>query len=267
MKLALNALFAALLATLALAQQNNPLNPPVRGVITADEEKKIGVPNGPAPRLKNGKPDMSGVWQHPYVPDFTKSANGQQGVAELPFSTLGLAKWKAYDATQGDYTGNCLPFGLVRSVNSPDPLQIVQNDHDIAFLFEQNTWFHSVNTDGQPHPKEVDPTWHGNSVGHWDGETLVVDTIGFNGKTRLDTLGHPLSDKLHVIERFQRVDAGHIHYEITIDDPLFYTKPFTNVRTFTMRPDWHIMEYSCEENNKDVTGGHIKVWSGATPAP
>jgi hypothetical protein len=264
-RFALNTSIAVLLATSAFAQ--NTLDPAVRGVISKDKEKQAGVPTGPAPRLKNGKPDLSGVWEHPFVPDFTKNANGQQGTPELPYSADGLAKWKAYDPAQGDYTGNCLPFGLVRSVNSPYPIQIVQNERDIAFLFEQNTWFHSVPTDGRPHPKDVEPTWHGNSVGKWDGDTLVIDTIGFNGKTRLDTLGHPLSDKLHVIERLRRVDAGHINYEITIDDSAFYTKPFTNVRTFTLRPDWQLIEYSCEENNKDVTGGHIKVWTGTTPAP
>ena len=104
-------------------------------------------------------------------------------------------------------------------------------------------------------------------MGSWDGDTLVIDTIGFNGKTRLDTIGHPLSDQLHVIERFKRVDAGHIDYVMTVDDPLFYTKPFSNTRTFTLRPDWQLLEYSCEENNKDVTAGHIKVWTATTPVP
>jgi hypothetical protein len=266
-KITLSALCVLVFGTVALAQSSTTLTPQVRGVLEKSDEKAKGVPTGPAPTLKNGKPDMSGVWEHAYVPDFTRSANGQQGSPELPFSALGLEKWKAYDATQGDYTGNCLPFGLVRSANSPYPIQIVQNDHDIAFLFEQNTWFHAVPTDGRPHPADVEPTWHGNSVAKWDGDTLVVDTIGFNGKTRLDTIGHPLSDKLHVIEKLRRLDAGHISYEITIDDPLFYTKPFTNIRTFTLRPDWQLFEYSCEENNKDVTEGHIKVWTATTPVP
>jgi hypothetical protein len=266
MKFTLTTALAALLMP-ALFGQGNILDPKVRGVITKEQEQKIGVPTGPAPRLKNGKPDMSGVWEHPYVPDFTKSANGQEGAGELPYSAVGLAKWKAYDATQGDYTGNCLPFGLVRSVNAPYPIQIVHNDQTIAFLFEQNTWFHSVAIDGHDHPKEVDPTWHGSSVGRWEGDTLVIDTIGFNGLTRMDTLGHPLSNKLHIIEKFQRVDAGHIRYEMIIDDPVFYTKQFSNVRTFTLRPDWQLIEYSCEENNRDVTEGHIKVWTGTTPPP
>ena len=256
---------AAVSAPIALAQSQaqNPLTPNVRGVIDEQTEKKIGVPTGPAPKLKSGKPDMSGIWNQPYVPDVGKSGRGQQGAGELPFSAAGQAKWKAYDASQGDYTGNCMPFGLLRNINSPHPMQIVQNDNYIAFLFEQNTWFHAVPTDGRPHPNNPDPTWDGNSVGRWEGDTLVIDTIAFNEKTRLDTVGHPHSDNLHVIEKLRRVDAGHIAYEITIDDPVYYTKPFTNTRTFVLRPDWEIMEYSCEENNKDITEGHIKPFTGS----
>lgn len=247
--------------------QPNTLNPNVRGVIDAATEKKIGVPTGPAPHLKNGKPDMSGVWNQPYVPDMSKDGRGQQGEHELPFTEFGLKVWKAYDASQGDYTGNCLPFGLLRDINSPHPMQIVQNDNFIAFLFEQNSWFHSVPTDGRPHPKDPEPTWEGNSVGHWEGDTLVIDTIGFNDKTRMDTIGHPHSDKLHTIEKMRRIDAGHIAYEITIDDPVIYSRPWKNVRTFVLRPDWEIMEYSCEENNKDITDGHIKPFNGDNPVP
>jgi hypothetical protein len=85
-----------------------------------------------------------------------------------------------------------------------------------------------------------------------------VDTIGFNDKTRLDTVGHPHSDQLRVIERLTRTDSMHVAYEVTVDDPKAYTKPFTNKRTLTLKPSWELMEYSCEENNKDVGEGHIK---------
>jgi len=215
-------------------------------------------PAGPAPHLLNGKPDMSGVWEHPYAGDMTKDAPNQKGMAELPFTDLGRKEWDAHDAANGDYTGACLPFGLMRSINSPHPMQIVQNNDYIAFLFEQNTWFHVVPTDGRPHNKNQEPTWHGDSVGRWEGNTLIIDTVNFNGKTRLDTIGHPHSTALHVIETLQRTDAGHIAYTITIDDPKYYTRPWKNTRTFTLRPDWQIMEYSCEENNKDIFDGHIK---------
>ena len=100
----------------------------------------------PAPRLANGKPDLSGVWARPYVPDMTRNGRNQKG-ADLPFTPAGLEAWKSYDAANGDYTGSCLPFGMTRSFNSPYPMQIVQNDAVVALLFEQNTWFHAVPTD------------------------------------------------------------------------------------------------------------------------
>ena len=221
------------------------------------QSAKVPTPTGTAPRTPDGKPDLSGLWQRPYVPDMTKSGRGQQGTPELPFTDAGMQAWKSYDAAQGDYTGACLPFGLLRSMNSPDPIQIMQSPKYVALLYEQNTWFHVIPID-KPH-REGEPTWFGDSVGHWDGDTLVVDTVNFNGRTRLDTIGHPHSDALHVIERFTRTDAGHIAYEVTIDDPKYFTKPWKNTRTFTIRPDWEIMEYSCEENNKDLYEGRVKV--------
>jgi len=217
-------------------------------------------PEGPAPKMPDGKPDFSGLWQRPYVPDMSKnSRNGdQKGMAELPFTEWGQKEWKIYDAQNGDYTGACLPFGLVRSMNSPDPIQIMQNKTYMSLLYEQNTWFKIIPIDGRPHRKQV-ATWFGDSVGKWDGDTLVVDTTNFNGRTRLDTIGHPHSDQLHVIEKFSRPDLGHMNYEITIDDPKAFTKAWTNTRVFTLRPDWEIMEYSCEENNKSFWEGRIKV--------
>ncbi|HEX4274295.1 MAG TPA: hypothetical protein VHZ74_03020 [Bryobacteraceae bacterium] len=231
-------------------------------------------PEGPTPRLADGKPDFSGVWARPYTPDMAREsrdfkggglfrdlpnmAKDQKGLVALPFTPLGEKQWLAYDPANGDYTGSCMPFGLVRSVNSPDPLQIMQNSKYVGFLWEQNTWFHIAKF-SPTHSKSTTPTWFGDTIASWDGDTLVLDTVNFNGRTRLDTIGHPHSDKLHVIERYTRTDLGHIAYEITIDDPVTYTKPWKNDRTFTLRPDWEIMEYSCEENNKDFFEGHIKA--------
>ena len=207
--------------------------------------------NGAAPRLSNGKPDLSGVWQRPYVPDMTRNGRGQKGEAELPFTPAGLADWSGYDAANGDYTGSCFPFGLMRSVNAPYPLQIVQTDKYVVLLFETNTWFHIVPIDGRDHPKEPEPTWFGSSVGKWNGDTLVVDTVGFNGYTRLDTVGHPHSDALHMIQTFRRPDTDHIEYTVTIDDPKMYTKPWKNERAFTLMKG-ELIEYSCEENNRSL---------------
>ena len=259
----------------------------VRAQITGQTPVPTAVPTGPAPRMPDGKPDLQGVWQRPYTPDMSRNGRGQVGYAEppflttdsadkrlemhkagtwadLPFTAAGLDDWKTYDPTNGDYTGSCLPFGMSRSMNSPDPLQIMQNDKYIGLLFEQNSWFHMVKLNRE-HPKTVEPTWFGDSVGRWDGDTLVIDTVGFNGNTRLDTIGHPHSDALHMIQTLKRTDAGHIAYTVTIDDPKAYTKPWKNDRTFTLM-NTEVIEYSCEENNKDLQGGHIKFWHPpATP--
>ena len=214
------------------------------------------------PRTAEGKPDFSGVWQHPYVPDMARDrGSDQKGPGELPFSAKGAADFKNYDVAQFDYTGHCLPFGLLRSVNVGGyPIQIFQNSKYMSFLFEQNTWFHVIYMDGRPHPKEYEnPTWFGHSIGKFEGDTLVIDTTGFNGKTRLDTLGHPHSDQMHVIQRLTYADPNHIQYEVSVDDPVMYTKPWTNKRTFwRMEPGEELIEYSCEENNVDFTRGHIK---------
>jgi len=221
-------------------------------------QRDFKPPEGPAPRLPSGKPDFSGVWSKPYVPDMTKNGKDQKGYPDLPFTAWGENEWKTYDAAEGDYTGSCLPFGMTRSVNTPEPMQIMQSDKYFAFLFEQNSWFSVIPTDGRKHGNGI-PTWFGDSVAHWEGDTLVIDTVNFNGKTRLDTIGHPHSDKLHLVQRFTRPDLGHISYEVTVDDPKTFTKPWTNSRTFTLRPDWEMMEYSCEENNKSLWEGRIKV--------
>ena len=241
------------------------------------------VPTGPAPRTSSGKPDFTGVWQRAYVPDMSRNGRGQQGYAEppfapadtpakrdelrkagnyaeLPFTPAGLDDWKTYDPANGEYTASCMPFGLSRSMNSPDPMQVMQNDKYIAFLFEQNTWFNVIYLDGRLHPRNLEPTWFGHSIGKWDGDTLIVDTIGFNGWTRLDTVGHPHSDALHMVQTLRMIDAGHIAYTVTIDDPKAYTKPFKNERTFTLM-DTELIEYSCEENNRGLREGRIKQWT------
>jgi hypothetical protein len=221
---------------------------------------RVSAQDGPAPRLPNGRPDLTGVWQVPYVPDMTKNGRDQKGYAELPFTPAGLKDWQSYDPANGDYTGSCLPYGLSRSVNAPYPIQIMQTDKTVALLFELNNWFHVVPVDGREHAKDLNPTWFGDSVGKWDGDTLVIDAIGFNGYTRLDTIGHPHSDALHLVLRFRRTDAAHINYTVTVDDPKVYTKPWTNERTFTLMKG-ALIEYSCEENNKDLREGHIKAWT------
>jgi len=208
--------------------------------------------SAPIPRTADGKPDFNGVWVIPYTPDMSK------GIGDLPFTPLGEQDFKQYDPAKFDYTAHCLPAGLTRMMNTPMPIQISQTSKNVAIMFEAWMTFRIIPTDGRSHPRDLEPTWMGNSVGHWEGDTLLVDSIGFNEKTRLDTIGHPHSGQLHVMESFRPIDATHLAYQVTVEDPKMYTKPWSNSRVFTLRPDWQIMEYSCEENNVDVREGHIK---------
>ena len=150
----------------------------------------------PVPRLPNGKPDLSGVWDHPRVGDMSKDVNGRCVGGTPGCSSIGaheldslLTPYGAAEKKKAkfDYGVHCLPWGYVRSWGTPYPAEIIQNSSRMAILFEQNNMFHIVPTDGRDHPKNLDATWLGNSVGHWEGDTLVVDTIGFNGRTWLDT--------------------------------------------------------------------------------
>jgi len=204
------------------------------------------------PRLHDEKPDLNGVWDIPYTPDMARGVPGG-----LPLTPLGAEDFKNYDPVKFDYTGHCLPAGLTRLVNTPMPMEIVQTPKKTVFLFEGFSSYIVVPTDGRKHTKDPDPTWYGESIGWYEGDTLVVDSIGFNEKTRLDTIGHGHSDHLHVIQRYTRTDAKTLAFEITVEDPKMYSKPFTNKRTFRLNPG-ELMEYSCMENNKDLSQGHIK---------
>jgi hypothetical protein len=243
------------------------------------------TPPGPAPRMSNGKPDLSGLWADPYTPNMAARAVdpmtkqplkfARQGEAltdaidpkrtfDLPYTVWGLKKWKEYDPVgKGDYAGNCLPFGMSRNINAPHGLQIIQNPEALAFLFEQNTWFHWVPTSGTfTWPADLPEAWNGISVGHWDGDTLIIETKGFNGYTRLDTNGHPHSHEMVMTNTFLRTDSNTMQHTVRVHDPKTYTQDWMNVRTWRIKPYPDvIMEYSCEENNlQNLFDGAIKVW-------
>ena len=244
------------------------------------------APAGPTPRMSNGKPDLSGLWADPYTPNMALGAVdpvmkqsltfARKGEAlmdavdpkrtfDLPFTAWGLKKWKEYDPVgKGDYAGNCLPFGMPRNINAPHGLQIIQNPNALAFLFEQNTWFHWVPTSSTfKWPEDLPEAWNGVSVGHWDGDTLIIETKGFNGYTRLDTNGHPHSHEMVMTNTFLRTDANTMQHTVRVHDPKTYTQDWMNVRTWRVKPYPDvIMEYSCEENNlQNLFDGAIKVWT------
>jgi hypothetical protein len=211
------------------------------------------------PRTADGKPDFNGSWNLPYTPNMAKD------IGELPFTAEGKAAYSKVN-TAYDPTGLCLFPGVPRINNSPFPMRIVETPDSVIFLYEYMTTFRAVPMNVREHSKNPQPTFLGESIGKWDGDALVVDTIGFNDRTWLDTAGHPHSDALHVTERYQLMDANHIAYDVTVDDAKIYTRAWSNHRVLDrLKPGDHLMEYSCEENNKDRDEGHLRP--GPTVVP
>jgi len=206
-------------------------------------------PTGPAPRAPDGKPDLSGVWN----PDRTFIYDISSALT--PGETLPLQPWAAEltrkRMSKDDPEANCLPTGVPRM--APYPWKIVQTPTLIVFLFEGNIHsYRQIFLDGRTHPKDPDPTWYGDSIGHWEGDTLVVDSVGFNDRFWFDFAAHPHTEKLHIVERYRRPDQGHLESDVTIDDPGAYTRPFTLHGHFPLQADTEILEYVCNENNQDV---------------
>jgi hypothetical protein len=188
-------------------------------------------------------PVISGVWQvTKYQPKMFPNGGP-------PLSSWGEARFKAANPETNDPNLGCLPTGVPRLMFVPLPMEIVQTPTRIIIVHEGVQALREIYLD-RPHPKDLDPTFSGDSVGKWEGETLVVDTIGFNDKTWLDAAGLPHSDKMHVVERIHRADHDTLVDDVTIEDPTAYTKAFTVQQVYKLKPGWEIQEYVCEENNK-----------------
>jgi hypothetical protein len=209
-------------------------------------------PGKTIPRTPDGKPDFSGFFDIPYVPNM---ALGKE--AEVPYTERGRAAYKNHDS-KDDPTANCWFPGVPRIMQSPYPAQFVQTPTHFIILFEYMRMWRSIPLDGRPHAKNMEPAFMGDSVGHWEGDTIVVDTVGLKDApwTWLDTAGHQHSDVLHVIERFRRTPED-IQYEFTVDDPKMYSKPWTlerSIKPLKLVPGLtDLIEYNCDENNRDVS--------------
>ena len=215
-----------------------------------------GKPNlsAPAPRLPDGKPDLSGIWNPPtgYLRNLARDLK-----EEVPFQPWAKAVYA--ERAEGlhwkeEPDANCLPQGVPKVLVAPAPWRIVQTPAVVFFIHEAFNWWWQAFMDGRrfvPHP-DVSPTWHGYSTARWDGDALVVDSGGFNGKLGLDQLGKPSTESLHVTTRFHRKDVGHMDLQITIDDPGAYTRPWTVNVPVTLLPDTQLMEFVCLENEKDT---------------
>ena len=205
----------------------------------------------PAPRTADGKVDLTAAWGYAgYTSDIARDYD----IGEVPMTELAEKLFLERQANNGveDPEARCLPTGTPR--RDPYPSKILQMPNLVAILFEGNLHsFRQIFLDRKEHPKNLEPTWWGDSIGHWeDNDTLVVDTIGFNGKTWLDMAGHPASDQLHIIERYTRPDFDHLKLELTIEDPVMYKKPW-KVTEITPILQGELIEYICTENERDVT--------------
>jgi len=214
-----------------------------------------GKPNlsAPAPRAPDGKPDLSGIWS----PDvkYLNNIAADLKPEEVPFQPWAAAvfKQRQENSMKDDPGARCMPPGLPRRDATPFPFKIIVNPGLVLILYETRNVYRQIFTDGRSFPKEIlIPSWDGYSIGRWDGDTLVIDTIGFNDQSWMDNAGHPHSDAMHLTERFHRRDFGHMDLQITIDDPKAYTKPWTITEHPRLLPDMELMEQVCEENNKDV---------------
>jgi hypothetical protein len=210
--------------------------------------------NAPAPRTKDGKPDLSGIW-NPNANRFLRDIAVDLKPEDVPYQPW--AKKLADERADGSHSredpdANCLPQGVPRIGAAPAPWKIVQTPDLIVIVHEAFSLWRQIFLDGRKLSANANPSWLGYSTGHWEGDTLVVDTRGFNGKTWLDQVGKPTTEKLHVIERYTRKDYGHMDLTITIDDPGAYTKPWTVKQDVTLLPDTELLEFVCNENNRDL---------------
>jgi hypothetical protein len=245
-------LFRATIFAIAAPLLAQWVNVPVSAPLTKD-----GLPDlaASAPRASNGKPDLSGTGAID-AKGFSEGLADYLSPTELPIQSWAKALMdeRAANGGAGVPTARCLSLGVPMSWISSivHPIKIVQQPNLVVILYEYFGEFRQLFLDGRTLAKDPNPTWMGYSVGRWDGSVLVVDSIGFNGKIWLDTPGHPATDALHIKERFERRDYGHLDIQLTIDDPQAYTKPWTVTLKMHLLPDGDLLEYVCNENEKDA---------------
>jgi hypothetical protein len=191
------------------------------------------------PRLGDGKPDLSGVYLG------GRDIGMVGSVALVPGAEGFRVPQNDEDLGQGAL---CLPPGVPAATMVPYPLQIVHKQDVLVILYEAYNLFRIIPV-GVDHPEDLDPTWMGHSVAYWDADTLVVDTIGFNDRTRVSGYRH--TEAMHVVERYRRTSVGTIEYEASVEDPKVFAVPVRYAGDLTLHPEWEIGEYVCAENNKD----------------
>jgi hypothetical protein len=237
-------------ATASLAAQWEPY--PWKNVPrTADGNVDL---KAPPRRMSDGKLDLSGFWMPENPVKHLLNLAADMKPEDVPLQPWARDLYnERIDNNGKDHPGvRCLPSGIPEKNNIPDGLKLVQTPDLVVLLHESRTIYRQIFTDGRPLPKDPQPTWMGYSVGKWDKDTLVVETIKQNGKTWLDMRGLPGTEALRVTERFSRPTIGHMDIDVTIDDPQAYTKPWNVKLAWRLVPDTDLIESICEENSKDV---------------
>lgn len=252
------------LIRLALALSATMAISPFLCAQTADHQGTAGAESA-APAA-----DLSGLWTRLRDPSHSL-INLDFGQAISPMTPWAAAKFKAANSVYrssspstdlSDPIYNCFPPGVPRIYLLNFPVQIVQTPGQVIMLFEFDHFVRRIYTDGRPHDKDTGPLWMGDSIGKWEGDTLVADTISFNDKTTLDREGYPHSDAMHLVERIRRVSHDSMVIDLNVEDPKAYTTPWQAKLIFQLKPDWKIMEHVCEDN-----AGFLDFNKKATQAP
>jgi len=232
--------------------------------------------DGPAPRTADGHPDLSGVWENvrgnvatfatgapsvappppPDGPPEVTFRNIGAGIKEgLPLRPLAaeVLKRRMAENSKDNPDAHCLPMGLMQFHEHPQPRKIIQTPGVTLIIYEANSGLRQIFTDGRPlPPKDVEPWWYGYSIGHWEGDTLVVETTGFRDDVWLDIIGSPMTNTGKMIEKFRRPTYGKLNIEVTIDDPSAYTKPFTVSVHQRIMLNTDLIEFICSENDRSA---------------
>ena len=227
-----------------------------------------GKPNlsAAAPRASNGRPDLSGLWQiesNPYRFDLVQNLT-DESIFRPAAEEVFLAR--VSDFRRDDPVTHCLPGGPSELLGGM--FRMIQSPNMVALLFEGGSGrYRQIYTDGRALPRDPNPTWFGYSVGRWDGDTLVVESAGFNDRSWLDRAGHPHSEKLRVAERFRRIDFGHMQFQITFDDPATLTRPLTIALPMNYVADTDMLETVCNEGERDTVRLSSRANAGVRLSP
>ena len=255
----MRALFAGMIVTLiASSSAAQWIDLPTPGIPRTPD----GKPNltAPAPRTRDGKPDLSGMWAREGEDRYYNNAAADLKPADVKPWAQALYERRLRDFGKDSMEVQCLPLGPAAVTTSFFDFKFIQTPSVLVILIEDLT-YRQIHLDGRQLPKDPNPSWMGYSVGHWDGDTLVVETNGFTERSWLDYDGHPHTEALRMTERYRRRDFGHMDVEVTFDDPGAYTRPWTVSVPLELFPDTELLEAVCKENEKSLE--HIPVKTGS----